>query len=390
MDEIRDENVTAIPKFNEEKECIEMESKDGIIFYGDSSQVNSLLDYDYNDYLKLSNSKQNLVGFDSKYRDFVDYIVKITHNIWEEKGIGIIFDTYHNNITMHTGSTSISGIDKIIAGTLQTLFSFPDRKLISQNVIWSSYEKDALLSSHRILSTATNLNDSEFGKATNKKVTFRTTVDVVAINNRIFEEWLVRDNLAIVKQLGYDIVEVAKVKARAKQKKKNIISTFGVSEQVDGQLFPQRYIAADDSVGEKIYEIFNNIYSCRLFNLVSEYYDENAVFNYIGNESLSGISEIQGMLVSLFSSFPNAQFSIERITCNKVNESDYDVSLRWRLAGIHEGIGYYGAPSNKPVRFLGINQMRVSNNKIQEEWMTYDALDVFSQIVDFEEDNIIE
>ena len=25
-------------------------------------------------------------GFDPQYRDFVDYILKITHQIWEEKG----------------------------------------------------------------------------------------------------------------------------------------------------------------------------------------------------------------------------------------------------------------------------------------------------------------
>ncbi len=70
---------------------------------------------------------------------------------------------------MHTGSNHIKGIQSVISGTLQTLHSFPDRKLIGQNVIWSKDKKDGYLSSHRIMSTATNLRDSNFGPATNKK-----------------------------------------------------------------------------------------------------------------------------------------------------------------------------------------------------------------------------
>ena len=31
-------------------------------------------------------------GFNPRYRDFVDYIIGITHEIWEEKGIGKLYD----------------------------------------------------------------------------------------------------------------------------------------------------------------------------------------------------------------------------------------------------------------------------------------------------------
>lgn len=57
------------------------------IFFGDSNEVNSVRYSDYNDFLKNTEKKQNMKGFDEEYNDFVDYIMKITHRIWEEKGI---------------------------------------------------------------------------------------------------------------------------------------------------------------------------------------------------------------------------------------------------------------------------------------------------------------
>lgn len=352
------------------------------VFYGESKEVNSVGYSDYNDYIKLTERKQNLKGFDDDYNDFVDYIMKITHRIWEEKGLGIIYDTYHNNVIMHSGAQNITGIKEVISGTLQTLHAFPDRRLIGQNVIWSKFDKHGYLSSHRIISTATNLGDSSFGPATGRKINFRTTVDCAAQDNRIHEEWLVRDNLWIVKQLGYDPHEVAKRLAKATSYKTPALqSRFGLCEAMDGQFFPKVYTAKDDTVGELILEMTSKIYNYKLFNEVKKYYHDNAVIHYICDKDLNGYDEIQGMLVSLFASFPNASFDVERVTCNeRAKENEWDVAVRWRIRGLHEGIGFFGKPSGRPVDILGINHYHISDNKVKEEWMTFDGLDVLRQI----------
>lgn len=59
-----------------------------------------------------------------------------------------------------------------------------------------------MLSSHCLLSTATHLGDGIYGEATGKKLTCRIVADCHAINNQINDEWLVRDQGAIVRQLG--------------------------------------------------------------------------------------------------------------------------------------------------------------------------------------------
>ena len=51
-----------------------------------------------------SEEKQELKGFNPKYHNFVDYIIKITHEIWEEKGVGVIYDTYAEDIVLHVAA----------------------------------------------------------------------------------------------------------------------------------------------------------------------------------------------------------------------------------------------------------------------------------------------
>ncbi|WP_346941954.1 ester cyclase [Clostridium sp.] len=368
------------------KEKIEVKSTDDKgstnVFYGNSSEVTPVGYLDYNDFSKETKREQDMPGFDSQYRDFVDYIVKITHNIWEEKGIGIIYDTYHNNVTMHCGSSNLVGIKDVVANTLQTLHAFPDRRLIGQNVIWSGYGQEGFLSSHRVLSTATNLGDSSFGPATGRKINFRTVIDCATTRNRIHEEWLVRDNLWIVTQLGFDPHEIAKNMAKASATRKPALqSTYGLCESMEGQYMPILYKAKDDSVGEIMLEMASRVYNYKLINEVKKYYHNNAVVHFVCDKDLNGYDEIQGMLISLLASVPNGSYEVERVTCNKsLNCDGYDVAMRWRLRGLNEGIGYFGQPSGKHIDVMGINHYHVINGKIKEEWMTFDGMDVLKQM----------
>lgn len=367
----------------EEKKPAQIKAEKSVkVFYGNSDEVTPVGVYDYNDFSVQTKREQKMPGFDPKYRDFVDYIMRITHEIWEEKGIGVIYDTYHNNITMHCGSSNLVGIKDVISNTLQTLHAFPDRRLIGQNVIWSDYGAEGFLSSHRILSTATNLGDSNFGPATGKKINFRTTVDCATTNNRIHEEWLVRDNLWIVTQLGIDPHELAKKMAKAAAAKTPKLQTsYGLCESMEGQYMPELYQAKDNSVGEMILEMASHVYSYKYINEVKKYYHDNAVVHFICDKDLNGYDEIQGMIVSLLASVPNGSFEVERVTCNKrVGENGYDVAMRWRLRGVNEGIGFFGQPSGKPVEIMGINHLTVINGKVKEEWVTFDGLDVLRQM----------
>ena len=141
-------------------------------------------------------------GFDSKYDNFPDWINGITHEIWEERGIDKLLYLYSDDIILRAPPSLVIGNKTVIDATKATLFEFPDRKLLGEDVIWSGSPEEGMLSSHRIISTASHLGDGSFGKATGKKLIFRTIADCHAINNQVNDEWLIRDQGAIVRQLG--------------------------------------------------------------------------------------------------------------------------------------------------------------------------------------------
>ena len=62
------------------------------------------------------------------------------------------------------------GPDAVVKASYATLEEFPDRQLLGEDVIWIGNEHDGYLSSHRILTRATHLNDGVYGKATGKNL----------------------------------------------------------------------------------------------------------------------------------------------------------------------------------------------------------------------------
>ncbi|MFN3267001.1 MAG: ester cyclase, partial [Deinococcales bacterium] len=158
--------------------------------------------YSYPD--KPLERRQNLSGFDPDYSDIVDYIIRCTHKIWEEKAVGLIYTHYSHNCPIYMTDTTIYGREAVVEGTLKTLAAFPDVRLHGDEVIWSGNDQDGFHSSHRITWTARNTGYSVYGAPTNRRILRRGIAHCVVKENRIIEEWLVRDELALVRQLGFD------------------------------------------------------------------------------------------------------------------------------------------------------------------------------------------
>lgn len=360
-------------------------TKANFIYYADAADVNMIDTKDDYDYINIDESeqkKQSMKGFSPEYNNIVDYILKITRQIWKEKDIGLIYDTYSTSVSVHKGLINSHGINEVISGTLQTLQAFPDRKGLGWSVIWSGDDQTGFFSSHRSLDVATNLGESFYGPATGKKVVLRASADCMILNNKIYEEWLVMDSYHLVKQLGLDPIEVAKRIARGSHKLAPSIP-FGLPETAETGLPPAVFEPSSDQfeIGEFMQLVFNRIWARRSFNFVKDYYEENAVLHYVCNRDIIGIREIQGMFISLFASVPNGKVVLERVTCNKRgSESDWDVAVRWRIQGLHEGTGYFGAPSGKMIDIAGISHYKIRNEKIAEEWMLFDGMEVLRQI----------
>ena len=94
-------------------------------------------------------------GFNRKFENLPQFILDITQEIWENKDVEKINEYYAPDIIVRSPSGIIKGNQKVIEQTYKTLEEFPDRQLLGEDVIWSGTPEEGMLSSHRIISTAT-------------------------------------------------------------------------------------------------------------------------------------------------------------------------------------------------------------------------------------------
>ena len=140
---------------------------------------------------------QSMAGFNPRYKDFVDWIIGITHEIWEEKGIGKLYDYYANTIKIHTSDRMIYGREAVFAMTIEALAGYPDRRLYGDEVIWGGNDVEGLYSSHRLTHVGTNRGWSVYGPPTGKRVRYSGVADCFCKRNMVVEEWIIRDELTL-------------------------------------------------------------------------------------------------------------------------------------------------------------------------------------------------
>ncbi len=326
---------------------------------------------------------QSMAGFNPRYKDFVDWIIGITHEIWEEKGIGKLYDYYANTIVIHTSSGVIYGREAVFASTIQALAAYPDRRLYGDEVVWGGNDVDGLYSSHRLTHEGTNRGWSLYGPPTGKRVKYWGVADCFCKRNMVVEEWIVRDELSLVLQLGLDPVATAKEMAA---KEADVGSQFRVAGDIErgiGQLPPPEWQPSEsevfdpqDFVGRMIHEIWN----WRLLNKAREYYHENFVFVGPTKRSGKSVNDLHSYALSLLAAFPDLAVTSDHFCYVGDAEAGYRTATRWTMRGTHSGYGIYGEPTGKPIRIIGISHHLIEDGKIAREWTVFDEFALLKQI----------
>ena len=198
-------------------------------------------------------------GFDKKYKSFPDYIIKITKQIWEDKDVNSIADYYTEDIPVRSPFGVTYGNKPVIDATFATLREFPNRKLLGEDVIWNKDSEDGYHSSHRILSKGTHLGDGSYGKPSGKNIYYRVIADCACKNNQVYDEWIVRDQGAMVRQIGFTPKEFAQKMIENEGGLEKCKKTFNLKSDMKSDYRPNP--APKDSVGVKYSNILNTIFT---------------------------------------------------------------------------------------------------------------------------------
>lgn len=327
-----------------------------------------------------SGQRHSMRGFDEQFTDIVDYIVRITHNIWEEGGVGLIYDYYGHKCPVHMASGTSYAREDVVTGTLKTLSAFPDRKLFAEDVIWSGDDVQGFHTSHRILNTATNTGYSTYGPPTGKSATWRGIANCYVIENRIVEEWLVRDELSLILQLGLRPIDILEKQFRDYQEPQIRPDPLGELNRGLGQLAPQPH---KDQAGSKIEDFirrnYHDLWNRRLFNRLQELYQEQFSYHGATGREFKTLLEYKAYLYSLFGMFPDLQMGVDHVYWLG-DDDKYRVAVRWLLTGTHTGPGIYGEPTGARVHVMGISHHRIMSGKFVEEWTIFDEFELLKQI----------
>ena len=316
-------------------------------------------------------------GFSNRWKDFPDYIIGITKEIWEDRGIATLHHYYSPDIVVRSPASVVIGNEKVIGATMATLAEFPDRTLLGEDVIWSGTPEDGMLSSHRLLSTATHMADGVYGKASGKKLTYRIIADCHAINDQINDEWLIRDQTAIVNQIGWEAKAYAADLIEREGGMEHAVRPLTPATDKPG---PYKGRGNDNDWGKKYADILSRIMSADMA-VISAEYDRAVQSEYPGGMTGHSHGPVDRFWMGLRASFPDATFTIDHQIGRDDDLMPPRAAIRWSLHGKHDGWGYFGAPTGAEVYVLGISHAEFGPWGLRREYTLFDETAIWKQIL---------
>ncbi len=326
---------------------------------------------------------QSMLGFESTYRNIIDYIVRITYRIWEDRDVEYIADTYAGDSQVFDDYGLQLGNRKIIADTHHTTGAFSDIRLIADEVIWAGDDEIGYHTSHRTLIRGTNDGDSKYGPATGREVDVLVIANCVALDNRIFLEHVLYNNSSLVAQLGHDPGEMA---ARlAAQSPAGWPRAPKVWQQLRESASPRTPLSLSDPVSGFDVDAFTRanwqaIWNEEDFSALQRNYVPGFSFRGTTDRALSGAGEYAAMVSEFRRCFLHLALQVDEVYWMGNDRDGYLSAERWSGTGLHTGDGIYGAPTGVEVQIWGITQHLIVDGLIQREWMLFNELDVMMQI----------
>ena len=327
---------------------------------------------------------QSMKGFETKYKNIIDYIVRITYRIWEDKNIGYIYDTYSEDCRVWDEFGLQFGSEKIVADTVHTNNAFPDIRLFADEVIWAGDEKNSFHTSHRTIITGKNTGYSKFSPPTGKSVRLLCIANCVAKNNKIYYENVVYDTVTLIKQLGLNVNEIAREIAnqgnvgpfapdfKSSKPKRKISKSKNLEFEIPNKI---------SNIRDFSNAVFNTIWNRRDFSAIDKVYSDDIIFEGSTERKFKGKKQLRNFVISMIASFPDLALSVEDIYWMGNQKDGFLVSIRWGAIGTHDGNGSYGKPTGKECYIWGITQWEIKDNKIMKEWTVFNEFGILVQLM---------
>jgi predicted ester cyclase len=315
----------------------------------------------------ISPARQPMAGFEDRFSDIVDYIVRITDEIWQDRAVGYIYDTYSDDCVVYTSYGIVRTAKQVTANTVAAIASAPDSDTTHLAVAWDGDEQAGFYTAHLGFDEVTHVSDNIYGPATGRRYTMRFAADCISLANKIHTEWLVRDNGAIVRQLGFDLDEVAQRVAQ-----QPVAEPYSPTAA-------DRDAPAEGSVGAWARALFDTAWNARRLDRLGEWYADDVEVHSGGAREIQGRRALADHILKLIASIPDGVVRVENV-CWSAEADGIIVAVRWLLHGTSARGGLLGnlLPVGREVYMMGCSHFRLDGPRIVEEWTVFDEVAVLA------------
>ena len=316
-------------------------------------------------------------GFDSEFKNLKDYILKITYRIWEERGVERIRDYYGEKAPVKTPTSVSENVEDVVSSTYKILKTFPDRQLLGEDVIGSEDVPGTFYSSHRILSSATHLGDGFCGSPTGSEVNYRVIADCICRDNKVIDEWMVRDQSAIVKQIGLEPHEFGRQLALDLKE-----SGAAVPSSED---YVKRWEGPPDSgplsgAAKKLAHTYSLLWEKSELSVLEKSHNRACQIFVPEGKTLFGREQLSKFINGYITSFPNGSFRVHHWIVNEEVGKNDRIALRWSYSTKHTGLGSFGEPTGAPVVIMAITHIEMQEGLVVREYHAIDEVSLWMQI----------
>ncbi|QFR97444.1 hypothetical protein GBW32_01515 [Streptomyces tsukubensis] len=330
--------------------------------------------------------RQPMRGFEEGYTDIVDWIVRVTHRIWEDQDIGYIYDTYSPGCRIHDDTGLSTGVEQLLGSTLQRVHAFPDCRHYADDVIWAGDDDRGFITSHRDVNVGHHTGRWNWGEPTGRRLDTWVIANCAVRENEIYEEWVLYNTGSILNQMGIDVVEAARLQGARLTGPVLDGTQAGDIDRLLGGRKPLPYPAPSRRDGADIEHtvraLFHNLYNRRDLSAVDRAYTPNVRWYGTGDRTGYGRSDVRTWARSLLSTFPDLGTQIDDLHWMGNDREGYRASVRWSAVGTHRGHALYGAPTGRRVHLWGITQLYIDrHHRITEEWNLFNEFAILTQLL---------
>jgi hypothetical protein len=200
--------------------------------------------------------------------------------------------------------------------------------------------------------------------------------DCHAKANMIDDEWLIRDQGAVVRQMGLDAERFAYDQIAAEGGPEACRKPFSPAIDVPG---PYTGTGNDDPWGARYADLLRRIMGADFAAIPAEY-DRACQLEHPGGVTAHGPGAADRFWMGLRAAFPDAVFTVHHAIGREDPLMPPRAALRWSLHGRHAGFGAFGRPTGAEVHVMGLSHAEFGPWGLRREWVLTDETAIWKQI----------